>query len=63
MTRIEERDAIKHLHKQYRRACARLFPDLRMKEGVAVNETADKDGAFIEVTIWVPRTEAEKEQL
>lgn len=56
MTVKEERDAQKQRWQQYRDAVKKLFPTATVNPLCAVNETANKDGAFIEVVVWVPRT-------
>ena len=53
MTDIE-RDAA------YRAAAARLSGG-RVHPMASVNQPASQDGAFIEVTVWVPQAEMEKD--
>lgn len=55
VTVYEERQAEKERWEQYREACARLYPDAHMRHLVAVSETADRDGAFIEISVWIPK--------
>jgi hypothetical protein len=57
---VEQREQIKREHVAYRRAAARLSGGV-VSTLVAVNETIDRDCAFVEVTIRVPREEMEKE--
>lgn len=44
---------------KYREAAVRLFPGVTVRHACAVNESADGDGAFLEVGIWIPRAEIE----
>lgn len=55
MTIYEEREAQKARWKRYREAAAKLFPNVSFRHQVACSETAEKNGAFIEGTVWVPR--------
>lgn len=45
----------------YRRAAVRLFPDAVVDPHVTPHITNDNAGAFITVTLWVPRAEMEKD--
>ena len=42
--------------KAYREAARRLFPAVEVSEYAHVQPVADDTGAFVEVTVWVPRT-------
>lgn len=55
------RQQLKDSFKYYRTAAARLSGGTVGLE-VAVNLTADHDGAFVECVVWVPREEMEKER-
>lgn len=55
MTLLDDRLKTKERHERYRAAAARLYPRASFRNLVSVNETADLDGAFIEMTVWVSR--------
>jgi hypothetical protein len=50
----EERDAQKARWAAYRAAAQRLYPYVTVRHQCAVNESADGEGAFLEVVIFVP---------
>jgi hypothetical protein len=56
---IAARQETKLRQQRYRDAAARLFPGVSIRPLCTVNETAGYDGAFLEVVIWIPRTEVE----
>jgi len=62
MTRQEERDAQKERWQKYRNAATALYPIASINQYCAVSEVANKDGAFLEVIIWVPRSAIERPQ-
>lgn len=57
MTILDDRRQTKERHERYRMAAARLYPTASLRNLVSVNETAERDGAFIELTVWVPAAE------
>lgn len=54
---FDEREAQKVRWQAYRDAAARLYPSATIRHLVAVQETADKNGAFVEVTVYIPHSE------
>lgn len=57
MVTLEHRREIKERHERYREAATRLYPGAKLRDLVSVNETADHDGAFVEMTVWIPAAE------
>jgi hypothetical protein len=61
MNAYEARQETKHEDERYRKAAARLTGN-SVAPDVAVNRPANREaGAFVEVIVWVPREEMEKE--
>lgn len=46
-------------HAKYREAAQRLHPGFKVSRIAHVHQMAD--GAFVEITAWVPKDEADKE--
>lgn len=59
VTRMDDRRTVKALHERYRVAARRLFPGATLRELCSVNETADRDGAFLEMSVWISRKDAD----
>lgn len=56
---MNEREAQKVRWEQYREAARRLYPGCKLSPVCHVGEPADRDGAFIEITVWIPKEEIE----
>lgn len=54
---MNERDEQKIRWEQYREAVRRLYPQARISPICHVGEPADRDGAFIEIAVWIPVSE------
>jgi hypothetical protein len=54
---MHERDAQKIRWELYREAARRLYPQARLSPICHVGEPADRDGAFIEIAVWIPSSE------
>lgn len=55
MSTQDDRDDVKARHERYREAVKHLYPNASVRPLVSVNETAELDGAFVEITVWIPR--------
>lgn len=62
MTTYDERRRQQQEDEAYRHAAERLFPSATVRPLTAVTRVAADDGAFLEVTVWVPRAEIERER-
>lgn len=60
MKSVEEREAQKARWIKYREAAQRLHPDVKVSPHGSVSEDAERSGAFVDVVVWVPRTEIEE---
>lgn len=55
----KERQGVKERNVLYKEAALRLYPGASIVHGT-VTETLDKDGAHVEVVVWVPASELSK---
>jgi hypothetical protein len=54
---MNEREAQKERWERYREAARRLYPHAKLSPVCHVGEPQDREGAFIEITVWIPVAE------